>query len=83
MTPTPGSFRELIAALGGPAKAALKTPFERTHLQSMSERDSVAPEHWPALETAASDAGICVDASDFARWRANKARARREERSAA
>lgn len=79
MTPTPASFRELITALGGAATACELVGLPRTHLQSMFGRDSIAPEHWPALETAAADAGLCVDASDFARWRADKAAARREE----
>lgn len=79
MTPTPASFRDLITALGGPASASERVNIARTHLQSMFGRDSIAPEHWPAFETAAADAGLCVDASDFARWRAGKAAARREE----
>ncbi len=83
MTPTPTCFRELILALGGPAKAADKTGLRREHLTVMSSRDSIAPEHWPALETAAADAGLCVDASDFAHWRADKAEARRAAETAA
>lgn len=70
-------------ALGGPAKASDRVGIERTHLQTMVGRDSVAPEHWPALETAAADAGLRVDASDFARWRAGKAQGRRAEAAGA
>jgi len=79
MTPPPASFRDLITALGGAAAASERVGLPRTHLQSMLGRDSIAPEHWPAFETAAADAGLCVDASDFARWRAEKAVARRED----
>ncbi len=77
------SFRELLAGLGKDGVVAERLNVDRELVKSMRRRDSVAPEYWSALETAAADAGICVDASDFARWRAEKARARREEKSAA
>ncbi len=75
----PNSFTELLTMLGRDREIADRMGLEREHVKAMRLRDSIAPEHWPAFETAAADAGLCVDASDFARWRAEKAAARREE----
>lgn len=75
----PTSFSELLVRLGRDREVADRLGLDREQVKAMRRRDSIAPEHWPALETAAADAGLCVDASDFARWRAEKAAARREE----
>lgn len=75
----PTSFSGLLIRLGRDREVADRLGLDREQVKAMRRRDSIAPEHWPALETAAADAGLCVDASDFARWRAEKAAARREE----
>lgn len=62
------SFRALIQALGGAAKAAPALGIRRLLVQAMMDRDSIAPYHWPAFEKAALAAGIPVSASDFAQW---------------
>ena len=79
----PASFAELLNRLGRDREVADQLGLEREDVKSMRRRDSVAPGHWPALEEAAANAGLEVDASDFARWRAEKAKARRDEQSAA
>lgn len=82
MTESPTCFSVLIDALGGAARVAEVVHTDPAHVRVMKQRDSIAPEHWPALETAAADAGLAVDASDFARWRAEKARDRKVEAEA-
>lgn len=72
---TVSSFRSLILSLGGAAKAAPMVGIRRTLIQSMCDRDSIAPRHWTAFEAAAKGAGISVGAHDFARWHAAARRA--------
>lgn len=69
MTRKPGTFTDLIAALGGVAQFSAATGINEHTAKKMRDRNSIAPKHWPAVIAAASAAGLPLSADDLLRMR--------------
>lgn len=79
----PASFRELIdATFGGRDAFATATGIDIGHVDVMKHRNSIAPEHWPAIVSAAEKLKIGVTIADLAGLRAKRREEARASRSA-
>lgn len=52
------SFRDVFDKFKGPARLADAIGIKAFHAQTMKTRDSIPPEYWPAIVTAAKQLGI-------------------------
>jgi DNA-binding transcriptional regulator YdaS (Cro superfamily) len=76
------SFSDIFASIGGPARLAEAIGIKPFHAQTMKTRDSIPPEYWPAIVSAAKKLGIEGITADALMDIAAKTAARRKERAA-
>jgi hypothetical protein len=71
--PKPDSFRALIdETFGGAELFARAVGIEKSHVEVMRHRGSIAPEHWPAIVGASRDLKLGVSFDDLAELRVNR-----------
>ncbi|KAB1075429.1 hypothetical protein [Methylobacterium soli] len=69
----PASFRDLIdTTFGGRDRFSSETRIDIKHADVMKHRDSIAPEHWPAIVRASERLGSGITLDDLADLRVKR-----------